>query len=323
MLTRPFLVKSKPFALQQCILGAVAISGFLAIAGPAHGQPTPVADLRKTWTSADPPPGNDTEDAPFFTPFNSSVSWGGSVPCDTPPNDPTFTSGEATQNSTASPLSYMGTGTATASGDGGSCGCSITSYSVYKVRFTTDESYDVTVSGTFQDASFQLSAEAGSTFVGGVGIFTGTLDEMVTIPPGSYVLSSSALVLATFTTGNSGTLESSFDFSVQLSATGSVSVGETPTPRPSFFLTAPQPNPSRSISNLELVTDSRAQLTLTVYDVSGRAIRSLMDGPLSPGEHGISWDGRDRRGSRVPSGVYFLRAFSEERSAVRRIIRID
>ncbi len=322
MLTCRFPRKSKSSALPLCVLGSVAFAFLLAIAGPASGQPTLDNDLRTTWASADPPPGHDTEDASAST-FNSSVSWGGTSPCGTPPNNPTFTSGEATQNSTASPLSYLGTGTATASGDGGSCGCTITAYSIYDIRFTTDVSYDATVSGAFQDASFNLSAEAGPTYVGGPGGFTGTLDDTVTIPPGSYILKSSALALVSYPAGGSGTVESSFDFSVQLSPTGFVSVGETPIPRPSFLLTAPHPNPSRTPSNFEFITDARTQLTLTVYDVSGRAIRSLMDGPVSPGEHDISWDGRDQRGSRVPSGVYFLRAFNEERNVVRRVIRVD
>lgn len=46
-------------------------------------------------------------------------------------------------------------------------------------------------------------------------------------------------------------------------------------------------------------------VSLRVYDVSGRLVRTLVDGELPPGRHSARWDGRDDAGTPVASGVYF------------------
>jgi len=46
---------------------------------------------------------------------------------------------------------------------------------------------------------------------------------------------------------------------------------------------------------------------LDIYDVSGRNVMDLKRGFVGEGEHVASWDGRDLRGRRAASGVYFVR----------------
>jgi flagellar hook assembly protein FlgD len=48
-------------------------------------------------------------------------------------------------------------------------------------------------------------------------------------------------------------------------------------------------------------------VTLTVYDVSGRLVTTLVDETRGPGVHEVSWDGRDAARRQVSSGVYFYR----------------
>jgi len=50
-----------------------------------------------------------------------------------------------------------------------------------------------------------------------------------------------------------------------------------------------------------------AQVDLSIYSVEGRLIRTLASGVRVAGEHQERWDGRDDRGQRVASGVYFYR----------------
>jgi outer membrane protein assembly factor BamB/predicted phosphodiesterase len=52
---------------------------------------------------------------------------------------------------------------------------------------------------------------------------------------------------------------------------------------------------------------SRVEARLDVIDVLGRRVRTLLDGPLAPGQHAARWDGRDASGREVASGIYFLR----------------
>lgn len=49
------------------------------------------------------------------------------------------------------------------------------------------------------------------------------------------------------------------------------------------------------------------QVELALFDLSGRRVRTLWDGPAVGGRHVAIWDGRDDGGRRVASGVYFAR----------------
>ena len=65
------------------------------------------------------------------------------------------------------------------------------------------------------------------------------------------------------------------------------------------------PNPFNPavVLPLDLATDA-AGVSLTVYDVLGRRVRQVWDGPLEAGPHRFTWDGRDAAGKAVAAGVY-------------------
>ena len=67
------------------------------------------------------------------------------------------------------------------------------------------------------------------------------------------------------------------------------------------------PNPSRDGTRLEYATRSDAKVTLGVYDLAGRQVRSLVNGFQPAGDYSVRWDGRDASGARVKPGVYFVR----------------
>jgi hypothetical protein len=50
--------------------------------------------------------------------------------------------------------------------------------------------------------------------------------------------------------------------------------------------------------------DGEQPAALTLYDTRGRVVRRLVDGPLTPGERSIVWDGLDGSGRPVASGCY-------------------
>ena len=52
----------------------------------------------------------------------------------------------------------------------------------------------------------------------------------------------------------------------------------------------------------------RVSTRVAIYDVAGREVRTLFEGRLAAEERQFTWDGRDRWGGRVSSGVYFIRA---------------
>ena len=74
-----------------------------------------------------------------------------------------------------------------------------------------------------------------------------------------------------------------------------------------FALDAPWPNPFNPATTLGFHVDRDGPVTLRVYDLQGRLVRTLVDGPLPAGRHQTRWDGRDRAGRTVPAGVYLAR----------------
>ena len=82
-----------------------------------------------------------------------------------------------------------------------------------------------------------------------------------------------------------------------------------PTVRPAQYrLGDSYPNPFNPavVLPLDLATDA-AQVSLSVYDVLGRQVRQLWQGPLGAGTHRFTWDGRDEVGKGVAAGVYIYK----------------
>jgi hypothetical protein len=73
------------------------------------------------------------------------------------------------------------------------------------------------------------------------------------------------------------------------------------------FLLPPSPNPFRSRTQVAFLLDEPADAEVSVFDVAGRRLATLAEGAFGEGEHRVDWDGSGPDGSRVPSGVYFVR----------------
>ncbi len=72
-------------------------------------------------------------------------------------------------------------------------------------------------------------------------------------------------------------------------------------------LHAPVPNPFNPAVQVRFELAHEGRMRLAVYDLQGRLVRSLVDGPGSAGPGSVRWDGRDGRGRPVASGLYFFR----------------
>jgi hypothetical protein len=65
------------------------------------------------------------------------------------------------------------------------------------------------------------------------------------------------------------------------------------------------PNPFSSETNIAYSLKQAGNVRLSVYTLSGRLVTDLVDGHVEPGAHRAVWDGRDRFGRDVSSGVYY------------------
>ena len=82
-------------------------------------------------------------------------------------------------------------------------------------------------------------------------------------------------------------------------------------------LGAPSPNPLRTRLTVPLTLDAPATATVAVYDVLGRRVATLWNGPLASGAHRLVWDAAD-----AAPGPYAIRATVGGRTEVRQVVRI-
>jgi hypothetical protein len=67
------------------------------------------------------------------------------------------------------------------------------------------------------------------------------------------------------------------------------------------------PNPFREATTIRYVIPTAEDVSLVVYDVTGRRVRTLTSGYRSMGSHATVWDGHDEQRQQVPSGIYYCR----------------
>ncbi len=85
----------------------------------------------------------------------------------------------------------------------------------------------------------------------------------------------------------------------------------------------PAPNPVRAWTRMAFVlpaTEERVELA--IFDVQGRRRRLERLGPLSPGAHAWTWDGRDGKGQAMAPGAYFARLTVGSKSLTQRLLRL-
>jgi len=106
---------------------------------------------------------------------------------------------------------------------------------------------------------------------------------------------------------------------------GGTGIPETPAPSQLQELTleSPVPNPFNPSTTIRFaLAHDASQVTLDLYDVQGRRVRALWNGPLSRGRHERSWDGRNAAGAPVATGIYFVRLAAGGEEQVRQAVLI-
>ncbi|UCG30173.1 MAG: T9SS type A sorting domain-containing protein, partial [candidate division WOR-3 bacterium] len=85
-------------------------------------------------------------------------------------------------------------------------------------------------------------------------------------------------------------------------------------------LSVTYPNPFTREMNVAYQVAKGGKVSIQVYDVSGRLVRTITDGIHDPGYYTLAWDATDDKGRAVPAGIYFLRFDTIDYSQVEKAI---
>ena len=122
-----------------------------------------------------------------------------------------------------------------------------------------------------------------------------------------------------------------FHFTVQVTAYGACGsvtfpdtvyypvVGVEPEPAlPVLALSGITPDPAQSSTTLSFSIRADGQVRLSLFDVHGRRVSTLVDGLQTAGTHRVTWNGRDLGGASAAPGVYLARIESASLAVQRK-----
>jgi len=87
-----------------------------------------------------------------------------------------------------------------------------------------------------------------------------------------------------------------------------------------FVLFQNSPNPFNPTTEIRFEVPAGGGLVqLDIYDISGRHVRSLVNGFQTAGLKSVAWNGKDGKGSRTASGVYLYILNTHEGRQIRKM----
>ncbi len=88
----------------------------------------------------------------------------------------------------------------------------------------------------------------------------------------------------------------------------------------SFFLSQNYPNPFNPSTTIEFSIESNKYVSLIIYNILGRQVRSLVDESMPAGAHSIKWDATNQEGAHVASGVYLYRLTVDDNTQSKKML---
>jgi hypothetical protein len=89
-----------------------------------------------------------------------------------------------------------------------------------------------------------------------------------------------------------------------------------------FTLSQNVPNPFNPTTDISFALPTDSKVSLSIYNVLGQHVKSLVDEYMRAGFQTVSWDGTDNSGRTVASGVYFYKLRADNFSATKKMLML-
>ena len=110
-----------------------------------------------------------------------------------------------------------------------------------------------------------------------------------------------------------------FTFTIDASGVLSLDLANLPTV---FNLYQNYPNPFNPITTIQYDIPENSYVSLEIYDVLGKKVKTLVSKSLNPGRYKIMWDATNDYGQPVSAGMYFFRMRSNEFQSMKKLMLI-
>jgi hypothetical protein len=90
--------------------------------------------------------------------------------------------------------------------------------------------------------------------------------------------------------------------------------------KPYGMLSQNYPNPFNPTTNIKFNTPKAGKVNLSIYNVKGQLVKTLVNDNFTAGEHTITWNGNDNNNDSVASGIYFYKLNANGKSEMKKML---
>ncbi|MDD4308982.1 MAG: T9SS type A sorting domain-containing protein [Candidatus Cloacimonetes bacterium] len=82
------------------------------------------------------------------------------------------------------------------------------------------------------------------------------------------------------------------------------------------------PNPFNPSTSISYSLAEPGHISLDIYNLKGQLVKNLYNGGADPGNHTITWNGTDNKGSNCSTGVYFYKLTTSKKTLVQKMLML-
>lgn len=99
-------------------------------------------------------------------------------------------------------------------------------------------------------------------------------------------------------------------------------VGTSGTLPTEFAVNQNYPNPFNPSTEIAFSLPASSKVQISIYNLLGQSVRTLVDEQMPAGNHTVTWDGRNSSGGTVASGVYFYRVATQFGAETKKMLML-